>query len=102
MRSEKKGPSLFLIRLRLKAPGERIAQRFAQGTEIDRLGDMPVHAGSGGAGDVFGEGIRRHCDDGHRARVLAVEGADGLARFAPVHFRHLHVHEDDVDAAHLK
>ena len=40
-------------------------------------------------------GVRRHGDDRHVG--IAFRGADGHGRFEAIHFRHLYVHQDQVE-----
>ena len=57
---------------------------------------MPIHAGSKASGAVFEKCIGCHCEDGRRGMVR--QRADQARGFQPVHLRHLHVHQDQVEA----
>ena len=76
---------------------QRRRQAFDQQRLADRLGDEIVHAGIAARLHVVGERIGRHRDDRDGAPRPA-QGTNGAGGLEAVHFRHPHVHEDDVEA----
>ena len=58
---------------------------------------MPVHPRRPGGGNVLGEGVGRHGQDGHRGGIRPGEGTDLPGGAAAVQIGHLHVHEDGVE-----
>ncbi len=67
-----------------------------QRVRIEGFDQMAIHAGGAALGDLVGEGL---CGQGQyrHARPRPFQGADAPGGFQPVHLRHAHVHEHDIE-----
>ena len=81
--------------------GELVVDRRQQRVGPDRLRHEAVHAGSKAPLSVARHRVRRDRDDRRRRVGSAGLAADGGGGFIAVHARHLHVHENHVEAAGL-
>ena len=77
------------------------AQHVLDVVQLHRLGQEVVHAGLPGALARLGEGVGRQRDHRH-ARVRLRHPADLARRLQPVHRRHMHVHQHQVEAGGLQ
>ena len=95
------GSEVVVPNLRARARGVRAACRqparehLEQGGFLDRLGQVVIHAD---CEEAFAIARHRMCgqrDDWRRLQVGI--GLDQARRFDPVHLRHLHVHQHEVE-----
>ncbi len=63
----------------------------------DRLGNVFIHAGEQAELAVALEGVGGHGNDRHVPAVQPLASADGQGGLQAVHFRHLHVHQHEVE-----
>ena len=75
------------------------AQRLFQHRNVNRLGEVHVHARIQTLLNVVRKGVRGHRDNRNRPADGVVAGAEGARRFVAVHYGHLHVHQDNVVVA---
>ena len=62
------------------------------------LGEVAVHSSAQAAFAVAGHGVGRHRHDADALAGILFAAADFLGGLEPVHLRHLHIHENDVEA----
>ena len=72
--------------------------RCHQHADPDRLGDIIVHARGQAALAVVGQGVGGHGHDGDMPAPALLLLANPPRGLKAVHLRHLHVHENDVEA----
>ena len=84
---------------------QTVVQHLSDGrlqvVDLNRLGDVGVHAGLDGVPHVIHKGVGGHGDDGDAPGLRVGSGADGPRCLVSVHHRHLHVHQDQVVPAGL-
>ena len=64
--------------------------------QLQRLGDVLIHADRLGGLHILGKGVGGHGDNRHTLAVIARAAADGAGRVVAIHPRHLNVHEHHV------
>lgn len=68
----------------------------SQHRQLQRLGDVLIHADRLGGLHILGKGVGGHGDNRHTLAVIARAAADGAGRVVAVYPRHLNVHEYHV------
>lgn len=68
----------------------------SQRRQLQRLGNVLIHADRLGGLHILGKGVGGHGDNRHTLAVIARAAADGAGRVVAVHPRHLNVHEHHV------
>lgn len=68
----------------------------SQRRQLQRLGDVLIHADRLGGLYILGKGVGGHGDNRHTLAVIARAAADGAGRVVAIHPRHLNVHERHV------
>lgn len=75
-------------------------EQFLEREHVERLAQVVVHARLEALLPVAGHRVGGECDDGDafcgRGRLSL---ADGASRLIAIHFRHMAIHEDEVEAA---
>ena len=75
---------------------QNLLQHVHQLRNVNRLGDVAVHAGVAGFLAILVKSVRGHGDDGDGGFFAVVQRADVLRRFVAVHDGHLNVHQNEV------
>jgi hypothetical protein len=65
--------------------------------QLDRLGHQPVHASGAVLGFVVGHGVGGQRQDRRAPANHPFPRPDRTRRGRPVHDRHLHIHQDQVE-----
>lgn len=68
----------------------------SQRRQLQRLGDVLIHADRLGGLHILGKGAGGYGDNRHTLAVIARAAADGAGRIVAIHPRHLNVHEYHV------
>ena len=69
---------------------------------VDRLGGIAVHAGFEALLTVLFHGVSSHGDYGDVLARVRLHLADDAGCFKPVHPRHFHIHENQVESVLLQ
>jgi hypothetical protein len=65
--------------------------------DVNRLCQVTVHAGGQAAFTIALHGVRGQRNDWYVPAAFGLVPSDRRSRLEPIHLRHLHVHEDDVE-----